>query len=105
MTPPNKSLGELQQLLMLALLRLEGHAYGAEIRRELADVAGRKLSISAIYVTLVRMEEQGLVASQDGEIPATGGRPRRCFCITERGLEALKATREAADKMWSGVKI
>lgn len=100
-----KSLGELQQLLMLALLRLEDDAYGAAIRRELAEVAGRKLSISAIYVTLVRMEEQCLVASHDGEVPATGGRPRRCFSVTPSGIEALKATRDAADKMWSGVEI
>jgi DNA-binding PadR family transcriptional regulator len=100
-----KALGELQQLLMLALLRLEEDAYGAAIRRELAEVAGRKLSISSVYVTLVRMEEQGLVASRDGEVPATGGRPRRCFRPTDSGLEALKATRGAADKMWSGVEI
>lgn len=100
-----KALGELQQLLLLALLRLEDNAYGAEIRRELAQVAGRKLSISAIYVTLVRMEEQGLVCSRDGEVPATGGRPRRCFKVTASGLEALKATRAAADRMWSGLKI
>lgn len=100
-----KPLGELQQLLMLALLRLEDDAYGAAIRRELIEVAGRKLSISAIYVTLVRMERQGLVASHDGDVPATGGRPRRCFGVTRRGVEALKATRDAADKMWSGVEI
>lgn len=100
-----KSLGELQQLLMLALLRLDNDAYGASIRRELASTAGRRLSISAIYVTLVRLEEQGLVASRDGEVPATGGRPRRCFRVTGRGIEALKATRDAADKMWSGVRI
>lgn len=100
-----KRLGELQQLLMLALLRLEDNAYGAEIRRELAEVAGRRLSISAIYVTLVRMEEQGLVASRAGETPATGGRPRRCFRVTDSGRAALKAARYAADKMWSGVEI
>ena len=100
-----KPLGELQQLLMLALVRLENDAYGAVIRRELAEVVGRRLSISAIYVTLVRLEEQGLVTSRDGEVPANGGRPRRCFRVTEGGLEALKATRAAANSMWSGVRI
>ena len=100
-----KPLGELQQTLMLALIRLEDEAYGATIRREVAGVAGRRLSISAIYVTLVRMEEQGLVASRDGEVPPTGGRPRRCFRVTKPGKEALKASREAADRMWSGVRI
>ncbi len=100
-----KALGELQQLLMLALLRLEDHAYGATIRQELARVTGRRVSISTIYVTLVRMEEQGLVASFDGDTPATGGRPRRCFRATPSGIVALKTTRAAADRMWSGVKI
>ena len=100
-----KPLGELQQLLILALVRLEGDAYGASIRHELARVTGRRLSISSIYVTLVRLEEQGLVASFDGAVPATGGRPRRCFRATPSGIAALKATRAAADKMWSGVRI
>ena len=100
-----KPLGELQQLLMLALVRLEDNAYGAVIRRELAEITGRRLSISAIYVTLVRLEEQGLVASRDGEIPANGGRPRRCFRVTDPGIEALKTSRDAANSMWSGVRI
>jgi len=103
--PKKKPLGELQQLLMLALMRLREEAYGAAIREELARVADRRLSISAIYVTLVRLEEQGLVSSRDGEVPATGGRPRRCFQVTERGIEALKATRDAANRMWTGVRI
>lgn len=100
---PDSSLGELQQLIMLAVLRLGPDAYGARIRRELRTVAQRKVSISAIYVTLVRLEEQGLSRSHPGETPATGGRPRRCFELTPRGEKLLRTTRAAANRMWVGV--
>ena len=102
MAPHN--LGDLQQLTMLALLRLADDAYGARIRQELARVAARKLSISAIYVTLVRLEKQGLVESHYGAGPARGGRSRRCFRVTDEGLDALRSSREAAERMWSGVE-
>ncbi len=102
MAPHN--LGDLQQLTMLALLRLADDAYGARIRQELERVAGRDLSISAIYVTLVRLEDQGLVESQYGAGPARGGRSRRCFRVTDEGLEALRWSREATDRMWSGLE-
>ncbi len=102
MAPHN--LGDLQQLTMLALLRLADGAYGARIRQELERVAARKLSISAIYVTLVRLEEQGLVESHYGPGPARGGRSRRCFRVTDQGLEALRSSRQAPNQMWSGLE-
>jgi len=100
---PPTNLGDLQQLTMLALLRLGEDAYGSRIREELRGVAGRNLSISAIYVTLVRLEEQGMVTSHYGDAPARGGRSRRCFGVTPPGLDALQASREAANRMWSGL--
>lgn len=107
MTPPssNRNLGDLQQLILLALLRLGDDAYGARIRRELKEVADRDLSISAIYVTLLRMEEQGLVTSTRGDSPARGGRKRRCFAVTTEGKESLVRAREATNRMWQGVEI
>ena len=101
---PPTGLGELQQLTMLAVLRLGSEAYGARIRQELKAVAGRVVSISAIYVTLVRLEDQGLVKSRDGERPRTGGRPRRCFALTPKGERQLRASRDAANRMWAGVE-
>ena len=52
-----EGLGELQQFVLLALIRLENDAYGARISRSLLEIAGRDVAISAIYITLVRMEE------------------------------------------------
>ena len=98
-------MGELQQLILLALIRLGEEAYGARIRGELKEVAGRDVSISAIYVTLVRLEKQGLVTSGAGEVPPTGGRPRRVFRVEPAGREALRETRASADRMWSGVTV
>ena len=97
-------LGDLQQMTMLAVARLDGEAYGAAIREELKHVAGRSVAVPTVYVTLVRLEEQGLVASTEAP-PAgdRGGRARRVFQLTPRGWEALDGARAAMARMWDGV--
>jgi DNA-binding PadR family transcriptional regulator len=98
------SLGELQQLTMLAVARLGSDAYGAAIREELRHVANRKVSVPTVYVTLVRMEEQGLVDSSEApREDGAGGRPRRVFRLTPAGWEALSAARVSMARMWEGV--
>lgn len=96
------NLGELQQLVMLALVRLGDEAYGARIRKELEQVAARTVAISTIYITLVRLEDQGLVSSREGDYPGRGGRRRRYFDLTEAGLGRLRHARKAANRMWTG---
>jgi PadR family transcriptional regulator, regulatory protein PadR len=98
------SLGDLQHMTMLAVARLGARAYGAAIRDELREVGGREVTVPTIYVTLVRLEEQGFVASD--ESPAEGqrgGRPRRVFRLTPKGWEALDAARTEIARMWEGV--
>jgi len=98
------SLGELQQMTMLAVERLDDKAYGAAIRDELQGVAGRKVSVPTVYVTLVRLEEQGLVDST--EVPGAGergGRARRVFRLTPAGWQALNRARSAMSSLWEGV--
>jgi DNA-binding PadR family transcriptional regulator len=98
------SLGDLQQLAMLAVTRLGAEAYGAAIREELRTVAGREVSVPTVYVTLVRLEEQGLVTSADVEREAgEGGRPRRVFQLTPDGWSALQGARASMSRMWEGV--
>ena len=98
------SLGELQQLTMLAVARLGEDAYGAAIRAELEAVANRRISVPTVHVTLVRLEEKGLVTS--GQRPAAGsrgGRARRVFTVTSRGWNALERSRASMASMWEGV--
>ena len=98
------SLGDLQQLTMLAVARLEATAYGAAIREELLGVAGRKISVPTVYVTLVRLEEQGLVESTEAPRPdGRGGRARRVFRLTPAGWSALDRSRASMARMWTGV--
>ncbi|HEX7050416.1 MAG TPA: PadR family transcriptional regulator [Longimicrobiales bacterium] len=96
------SLGELQQLVMLAVVRLGDGAYGAAIRDELARVAGRRVSVQTVWVTLVRLEEQGLTASTEVAAPE-GGRARRTFRLTPAGWRALEEARASMARMWEGV--
>lgn len=96
------SLGDLQQLAMLAVARLGDEAYGAAIRDELADVAGRRVSVQTVWVTLVRLEDQGLTASSEAAAPE-GGRPRRVFRLTPEGWRALDEARASMARMWEGV--
>lgn len=98
------SLGELQQMTMLAVARLGEDAYGAAIREELRSVAGRKVSVPTVYVTLVRLEEQGLVSSTDASPEdGRGGRARRIFAVTPAGWAALEGARAAMFRLWEGI--
>jgi DNA-binding PadR family transcriptional regulator len=98
------SLGELQHMTMLAVARLGDGAYGGAIREELKRVAGRSVTVPTVYVTLVRLEEDGLVRSTT-EQGARGGRPRRIFRLTRAGWRALEDAREAMARMWEGVVV
>jgi DNA-binding PadR family transcriptional regulator len=100
----NSKLGELEQIVMLAVLRLGRDAYGAAIQRELDERAGRSVSIATIYVTLTRLEAKGLVASAFAEGGgARGGRAKRVFRLEAGGLEALRRARESLARMWDGL--
>lgn len=95
-------LGEFEQVVLLALARLPGSGYGAEIHREILDTTGRDVSIPAVYVTLKRMERKGLVGSELVE-PPRGGRATRNYAILPAGDEALAQSREMLDRLWEGV--
>jgi len=99
----NSNLGDLQQMVMLAVARLGDQAYGAAIRSELKAVAKRSVSVPTVYVTLVRLEDQGFVES--AEVPREGqsGRARRVFNLTRKGWSALEGARAAMARLWHGV--
>lgn len=103
--PRSDTPGELEELVLLAVLRLGDEAYGARIRELLRERAGRSLSVSAIYTTLMRLEEKGLVASELGEPTARrGGRAKRFFRLTGAGVRAVREARHVRERMWEGLE-
>ena len=101
-----KTLGEFEQTVLLALLRLETNAYGAAIRQLLQSEIDRDVALGALYSTLERMEKKGLVVSKFGaSTPQRGGRPKRFFSVTAEGKTTLKHAKQAMDTMWQGVAL
>jgi DNA-binding PadR family transcriptional regulator len=97
-------LGELEHVVLLALMRLGDGAYGVTVRQEIERRAGRDVSIGATYTTLDRMEAKRLVTSYVGEpTVARGGRAKRHFRITPRGIAAVNRTQEALRNMSRGL--
>ncbi len=74
-----------------------------QVRREIEEATDRDVSIGAVYSTLDRLEEKGLLESYRGE--AVGGRARRFFRITEAGVAALGASRDVRRRLWDGVDL
>ena len=95
-------LGEFEQLVLLALIRLEDEAYGMNVRRELEHVTGRHIAIGAVYATLDRLEAKGLVSSAR---VMTATLSRRVFATTTAGETALADTRALRDRLWRGVSV
>ncbi|MGD2067473.1 MAG: helix-turn-helix transcriptional regulator [Gemmatimonadota bacterium] len=95
-------LGEFEHLLLLAVLRTEPEAYGAALRRALAEHGDRRASLGAIYSTVRRLEGKGLVETDDRPSPR-GGRPRRYVTVTSDGMEVLRNTRASLERMAEGL--
>jgi DNA-binding PadR family transcriptional regulator len=95
------ALGEVEHLVLLALLRLDRDAYGVAIMDEIAERTGRDVSRPAVYIALRRLEAKGLVSSRLGEpTPERGGRAKRYFILERAGLRALQDSRAALLRMW-----
>jgi DNA-binding PadR family transcriptional regulator len=98
-------LGEFEQMVLLAALRLGDEAYGVRLMKELEDRVGRRVSRGSVYVTLDRLEEKGwLESSLAAAASGRGGRPRRVVRVTEAGREQLRRSREALLALWDGVE-
>ena len=96
-----QGLGEFEQMVLLAILHVEGEPYGVPIMDEIERRTGRSVSRAAVYVTLRRLEKRGLVTSWMGEPTGErGGKARRCVRVEPEGLELLRDSRRAMDRMW-----
>lgn len=99
-------LGELEQVVLLATLRLGGEGYGVTIKDAITRSTGRDLTIGTIHKTLVRLEAKGFVDSRMGEAsPRRGGRAKRLYEVTPAGLRILKASIKALRRMAAGLAV
>lgn len=100
------NLGEFEHIVVLALLRLQDRAYGVTVRQEIESRTSREVSIGAVYATLDRLETKGYVNSRFGEpSPERGGRSKRFFRVTPKGLAAVNRTHETLWRMTKGLDL
>src|SRR5690348_16318920 len=100
----DESLGSVEHISLLAVMRLGKDAYGITVLRELESIAGRNLSIGTVYATLWRLESKGFVKSSTGDPTAErGGRAKRYFRVTADGKRAVCRTQQSILKLSSGL--
>jgi DNA-binding PadR family transcriptional regulator len=105
MSDPSR-LGEVEQLVLLAVLRLDGDAYAVPIRDLIERQTGIALARGSIYITLDRLERKGLVESAMSEpTPEPGGKARRVFRLRPAGVAALRAARRAVARLAAGTVL
>jgi len=97
-------LTDFELMILLAILRVGDDVYGVLIAREIETTAGRTVLLGAVYAALERLERNGFITSTVGTpTPERGGRAKRFFRVTSRGLRAVKDTRRALVALWTDV--
>jgi len=101
---PGKFLAEFELYVMLAVARLGDEAYGARVRQAIEARTGRPVSIGALYATLARLADKGLLTMRESD-PAPGqrGRPRKFARLTAEGLAATQHSAEMLTRMIEGL--
>lgn len=98
-------LGAFEQAVLLAIVRLAANAYGRTILHEAQASLGRQVSAGAVYTTLDRLEQRGLVRSRlEQGTEARGGRPRRYYTVAAEGVNALNEARDTLTRIWSSIQ-
>jgi PadR family transcriptional regulator, regulatory protein PadR len=104
--PGRDYLGEFEHIIVLALLRLGDRAYGVTVRQEIESRTNREVSIGSVYATLERLETKGYVKSHRGDPTSErGGRSKRFFRVTPRGVAAVNRTQRALQSMTQGLDL
>lgn len=99
-------LGELEQIVLLAVLRLGDEAYAVPILEQIEQQTGRRIARGALYTALERLENKGCLRSRVGQpLPERGGRARRYFTVTPSAVSALKQSRLALMRLWNGLAL
>jgi PadR family transcriptional regulator, regulatory protein PadR len=99
-------LGELEQIVLLAVMRLGDSAYAVPILEQIEQQAGRKIARGALYTALDRLEAKGCLRSRvSAPLPERGGRARRYFTVTPAAVQSLKHSKLALLRLWRGLEI
>src|SRR5688572_12257094 len=97
-------LTDFELMILLSILRVGDEAYGVPVAREIEKTGGRSVVLATVYAALDRLEANGLVSSTLGDpTPARGGRAKRLFRVTPSGLKAVRQTRRALTRLWTGL--
>ena len=98
------SLGEFEQLILLALIRRKDEGYGVAVQEEIQKRTRRRIAFGTVYAALARLEAKGLAASRLGDpTPERGGRRKRYFTILPAGRRAVERTVQAMRRMTDGI--
>lgn len=99
-------LGEFEQLVLLAILRVGDDAYGVTIRRAIVERSRREVSLAAVYKTLTRLEEKGFLLARVGEpTPERGGRRKRYYALSAAGRRSLRQSMDVLQRMARGLDL
>jgi PadR family transcriptional regulator, regulatory protein PadR len=99
------TLGEFEQVVLLAILRLGDEAYAVAVQNEILRCTGRDVSRGSIYTTLDRLETKGYLRSRLADpTPERGGRAKRYYTLRPAAVEALKESRRALVALWRGLE-
>jgi PadR family transcriptional regulator PadR len=99
-------LGDFEQLVLLAIVRLSDDAYGSTIREQIEERTARSVAVGALYTALDRLERKGYVSSSMSDpTPQRGGRAKRYYRLRPAGAAALRQSREALARMWAGIEV
>jgi PadR family transcriptional regulator PadR len=103
--PDVLTLGEFEQVVLLAVLRLGDDAYAVSIRDEIVECTGRDVARGSIYITLDRLETKGYLRSRLADpTPERGGRAKRFYVLRPKAVDALKESRRALVALWRGLE-
>jgi PadR family transcriptional regulator PadR len=99
-----KLLSRSEEIILLAVWRLEGNAFGISIRDQVSEATGYRWTLGAIYVPLDKLTRKGYVAkSYSRPMPRRGGRSKVLYRLTPEGREALRTVREIQTSLWKGI--
>src|SRR5262245_42073773 len=100
----SSTLSNFELMVMLAIIRIGDEAYGVSVSNEIEETTGTEVLLGSVYDALARLEAKGLIISTLGEAtPERGGRAKRHFRATSRGIRLVRDTQQSLVKLWKGV--